>query len=1202
MYQLLSYIRHPLFYTVLGLVALTVLIWELGPVLALGSWRPLEAPLVRLLLIGLILLIVVLRWVWRRIKARRASRKLMEGLREAPSSADAGPTASEQELAQLSKRFDEAVETLRKMRSSGKGGGLSGLLARTGRQYLYELPWYVFIGPPGSGKTTALVNSGLRFPLADMAGGAQAIKGVGGTRNCDWWFTDEAVLIDTAGRYTTQDSDQQVDRAAWQGFLDLLRKFRPRRPINGILLVVSAEDLLTQSPQERAQHAAAARARIEELYERLQVRFPVYLLLTKVDLLAGFTEFFADLGKEERAQVWGATFPYAERPEDLDPVAALEREWQALQTRIFERQPVRLRDEGDLGKRALIFGFPQQLAALRPALADYLGQAFTPSRYGVPPLLRGVYMTSGTQEGRPIDRVIGNVARAFGFEGNPLGMQAGQGRSFFLTRLLNDVIFAERDIAGTNLKWERRRQMGRLAGYATCTIVGIGLFVLWTISFTRNNAFVNDVATRGEYLREEVAQLPTRPDSQVTSLLPTLDAVRRAPNVSGGSGGVPLSMTFGLYQGEKLQAGADYAYRNLLRDSFLPRLIYRMEDRLRSIPASDLEPTYEVLKVYLMLQDRRHLDPEYASALVELDWDQSLPRDVTREQRNALRQHLHNLFAMPDYASPVPADQELVAQARGTLRQFALPHRVYSRMKREGIGEQYPVFSILTKGGPNASLVFERASGKPLSEGVQGIYSHDGYHQSFQKRVGELSKQLAAEEPWVLGIEAAEGGRQDRVASSGADDIAEAVRRLYLQDYARAWDSFISDIRVKRPSSLTEGIQISRILSAPDSPLTSLMRGLVRETTLIKATEEKDLADRTSDRIDEQRRRLGRLFGGGDVPGTVEVAAGKVVESIVDDRFDALRHWVRGPGDGVPPPMDSALNLLNEVYLMLSRAETALQGGNPPPPSEAPARVKAEAARMPEPFKAVVDELTTAGTALILGQTRQNLSRGIAQSFGDFCVQAISGRYPFAANSVRDVTSDDFAALFGPGGMIENYFNSSLAPYVDTSTRPWSLRRVEGVPMGASGALAHFEHADTIKRVFFRGGGQATYRYEFRPLRMDAGIQRFQVDVDGQVVSYSHGPVVPRWVTWPGTGGTSIVRVTVDPPGPTGTGFSVQGPWALLRLFDRARVERLAQPEKMVVTFTFDGREISFDVTAGSVQNPYGLDAIRRFQCPRGLG
>jgi type VI secretion system protein ImpL len=118
---------------------------------------------------------------------------------------------------------------------------------KTGRgQYLYQLPWYIIIGPPGSGKTTALINSGLRFPL-----GAGKVRGVGGTRNCDWWFTDEAVLLDTAGRYTTQDSHEEVDRAAWRGFLDLLKKHRRRRPINGAFIAISLADLMQQREEER---------------------------------------------------------------------------------------------------------------------------------------------------------------------------------------------------------------------------------------------------------------------------------------------------------------------------------------------------------------------------------------------------------------------------------------------------------------------------------------------------------------------------------------------------------------------------------------------------------------------------------------------------------------------------------------------------------------------------------------------------------------------------------------------------------------------------------------------------------------------------------------------------------------------------------------------------------------------------------------
>lgn len=1200
MSKIFGFLFHPLLVGLVGLIAAALVIWYVGPLIAIGSVRPLEPEWVRWLLIALIVLIAVGRRLWRALKARLASRKLMDGLTKAPVKT-AGPSESQQELQLLGERFEEAVATLRKVRLAGRSGGLSALIARSSSQYLYELPWYVFIGPPGSGKTTALINSGLKFPLAEKLG-SQAIKGVGGTRNCDWWFTDEAVLIDTAGRYTTQDSDENVDRAAWTGFLDLLKKFRPRRPINGILLIISAGDLLTQSPRERAAHAEAARARIEELYERLNIRFPVYVLVTKTDLLAGFTEFFADLGKEERAQVWGMSFPYSQDENAPDPLPTLDAEWNALLRRLFDRQPQRMRDERDVSKRALIFGFPQQVAALKPAVQDFLGQVFVTSRFGKAPLLRGVYFTSGTQEGRPIDRVIGSVARAFGFDGNPLAMQTGSGRSYFLTRLLDDVIFEEQALAGTNLKWERRRAMLKWTAYASCAVLGLGLLIAWFISFGRNNSYVADVGAQTARVREEVATLSARPDTNVVALLPALDAVRRAPQTAALIDGVPLSMQFGLYQGDKLQAASDQAYRNLLRSAFLPRLIYRVEDQLRAIPASDLEQTYEWLKVYLMLQDRTHLDADYAAAAIEFDWDASLPRDVSTDQRADLSGHLRNLLALDDYSSPLPPDPLLVAGARSALTRFALPQRVYSRLKREGLGTEFPEFSVAAKAGPNAPLVFERTSGQSLSKGVPGLYSFDGYHSGVLGRVADLSRQLAAEEPWVLGTGDDTGAADAARAMLGNDELSAAVRRLYLQDYVRVWEEFIADVRLKRAGSLSESIQIARILSAPDSPIPLLMKAIVRETTLATKQEaEKDLGDKAVDKLAEQKRRLGKMFGSAPAQPPPGDAAGKTIESIVDDRFAALRYWVMGPGGGAPAPMDGALTLVNDVYVMLSNTETALQGGNPPPPSEAPARVKAEAARMPEPFRNMLQELSATGTSLVLGATRTNLSKGIAGSFGDFCAQAINGRYPFSSGSARDVTADDFAALFAPGGKIDQYFQTALAPYVDTGTRPWSLKKVEGVPMGYAGSLANFERADAIKKIFFRVGSSPAYRYEFKPVRMDAGITRFLLDVDGQSISYSHGPVAPKWVSWPGTAGTSIVRLTVEPAGPSGSGYTTEGPWALFRLFDKAKVERTAQPEKMFVSFTLDGREVRFEVTAGSVQNPYGLAELRSFQCPRSL-
>ena len=218
-------------FAVLGLVLLLVVVWLLGPYFAFGSAKPMESVTGRVIATLVVLVAWFAAMLWRTWRETRGSQKLVAEVTQqadAPVVSAARPAESA-DVSQLRQRFDDAVTRLKKDR---RGGG-----------NLYRLPWYVIIGPPGSGKTTALVNSGLRFPMEQEVG-RRAIKGVGGTRNCDWWFTDEAVLLDTAGRYTTQDSDRIADGEGWSQFLQLLKRHRRRRPINGVLVAYSASDLL----------------------------------------------------------------------------------------------------------------------------------------------------------------------------------------------------------------------------------------------------------------------------------------------------------------------------------------------------------------------------------------------------------------------------------------------------------------------------------------------------------------------------------------------------------------------------------------------------------------------------------------------------------------------------------------------------------------------------------------------------------------------------------------------------------------------------------------------------------------------------------------------------------------------------------------------------------------------------------------------
>jgi len=189
------------------LALLSVAIYFLGGSLSLAGVTPLEQTEVRIaVIIGIFVLFFLITFL-RHWLARRANAKLINSMLANDELVSMGPDRSADEVELIRERFEAALKKLRDNPLDGKKS----------RNYLFELPWYIIIGPPGTGKTTILRNSGLEFPLSED--GQDAIQGIGGTRNCDWWISNGAVLIDTAGRYTTQDVNQGIDSAAWNGFL-----------------------------------------------------------------------------------------------------------------------------------------------------------------------------------------------------------------------------------------------------------------------------------------------------------------------------------------------------------------------------------------------------------------------------------------------------------------------------------------------------------------------------------------------------------------------------------------------------------------------------------------------------------------------------------------------------------------------------------------------------------------------------------------------------------------------------------------------------------------------------------------------------------------------------------------------------------------------------------------------------------------------
>jgi type VI secretion system protein ImpL len=1152
------------FLVFIGLVLLSLFIWFAGPYFAFADFKPLDPPLARIIAIGVLLVLWALSLLLKVWRAMRASNKLAQAVASPGAESRDGAT---RESIQLRERFEEALATLKK--------------SQTGSKNLYELPWYVIIGPPGSGKTTALINSGLKFPL-EQRFGREALRGVGGTRNCDWWFTDEAVLLDTAGRYTTQDSDAAADSAGWAEFLNLLTKYRKRRPLNGVIVTVSASDLMINSAPEREANVAAVRRRLDELNRHLKVRLPVYLLVTKCDLISGFSEYFDDLGAEGRAQVWGMTFP-PERSGAGTAAEDFQPEFDALVERLNQRLFARVEEERDTRRRTAVFAFPQQLAGLRSFLNAFVTEVFAATRFDGRLLLRGVYFTSGTQEGTPIDRLMAAIGRGFAVTPDALSTgAAGRGKAYFIESFLRDVMFPEAGLAGVNRGRELRMAALQLSAYSAFLLfAAIGVIAL-SISFSRNKSYLGDVSKAMD--QSSAAGLPTAQQA-LADIVPTLDALRSVSEVANRyQGQLAWSMRFGLFQASAVGAAARAAYQRELNAALLPRIGNELKQRLESAAAQP-DILYQYLKAYLMLGEPQHLDKQQLLFLIGLDWQDLF--SAQPEILQALTVHLKSLIEDQDKLRPLPLDETLVAQARNTVRQASLAQLMYDQLKLTRVDDTSHDLRLDIAAGVHAEVALMRKSGRSLSEPVPGLYTRAVFDQI--KVMGTLSLVTQfSQDNWVMGDSAFDAPSISRMGSQVMD--------LYANEYIKTWDGILNDIKVVPLKNLGQTSQVLGLIGGPTSVLRGFLATVEANTNLTKPLEGAPDASSLASAAQKYINPLTKMLGGGKAaPG------GPTPAERITAHFASINALVAGPPGNAP--IDGVTAQIAQIQQKISGMGTGVGETNPldalskSGQGGALKSLQFQASTLPQPVGAIVADVGGRSEVLAQDQARGELDQRYREEIIKPCEQITAGRYPFSIASGIDVPLADFGRLFGVGGIFDVFFKENLAPLVDVTRSPWVWRAGGSGPAGASSPmLRQFELVGQIREKYFGPAGQSPeQQFTLTPGELDVNAARFTLEVDGQSLDYRHGPIRSVPAKWPGPSPGSASVAFEDATGAR-PNLTFQGPWAWFRLLDAGSV-RAESDVRFTASFQVAGHRAAVIVEPTSIRNPYQTPLVRQFRC-----
>lgn len=1215
MRRVLRFLIDPRTLSVIGIAALAAF-------LLLGAVAMEIRLLYAVLAIASVIALVALVWLIRRLRTRVAEKKL-SGALEAQAEKGADPTRKA-ELDELRSSLSQAIQTIK----TSKLGHMSGSRA------LYELPWYMIIGNPAAGKSSAVLNSGLQFPFAEK--GSSVVQGVGGTRNCDWFFTTEGILLDTAGRYSVHEED----RSEWFGFLDLLKRYRSKAPINGIVVAVSIPELLSARADVAIKLAKSLRQRVQELTERLEIFAPVYVMFTKADLITGFAQFFEDSEGVERDRVWGATLPY-DPQEKSDPMAQFEVRFDELYAGLKEMSvaQVSMRRGGKTSPEVL--AFPLEFAAIKPTVRAFLSTLFELNPFQYKPVFRGFYFTSALQEGAVRSISTERISTRFGLKLNhrndaPRDLQSQHG--FFLRDLFSKVIFADKGAVRQFTSPVKTRL--RYAAFFSFVLV-LGLMLGgWAWSYMGNRQLLANVQSDLDQ-----AMKVQQGQSDLATRFKALGILQdRIEQLSKFRSDRPLSLSLGLYQGNYMQDRLQTEYYAGLRQILLTPVAANLEEFLREASAhaeglratpnqeeqapkvvnaverssqsdqlfagsspSNSQDVYNALKTYLMLGDKRRAETAHLTDQVSRFWRVWLEAnrgDMPRDEmiRDAERMLSFYLSHVGDDSWPMlrTSNLLLIDQTRENLRKVVkgMParERVYGEIKARAATRFAPM---------TVSRILGADAGAGLIAGsyaISGAFTREAWEQYVDKAVRDAATQESSSTDWVLNVAA----NDDLTLEGSPEQIRKLLVGMYKQEYIKEWQQFLQGVAIREMTGFDQAVSAMDNLGDPqNSGLRKLLETVYEQTSwdnpaLINAGLSK-AAPGVMDKVKSLWSRttsvpVDVLTAGADAQ-MPQLSVGPVAREFAG----VARIMMNRDGATL---LKGYLDTLSKLRTRFNQIKNE---GDPGPGSRQLMQqtIEGNGSELAVALKYVDEQMLTGmegaqrqvlrpllvrpllqGYAVIIKPASAELNKVWDAQVYQLFQRTLVNKYPFDARAKVEASATEIAQVFGPEGAVSQYVTSALGPLVVRrgdmlSPRVWGeegLRLSPELVRGFGGWVAPLAGGAASGAT-----AQQQTLFQIQP-RPSPGVTEYTIDIDGQRLNYRNTPAQWSNFVWPnqqGTPGAKVVAQSFD-------GRSVElvnepGNFGLERLVNTAKREK--HPDgSFELTWGRDGVAVS--VLLRIVQSP----------------
>ena len=1140
-----------------------------------------------LVLAGVLLTFMLLRFLFRWWQDWRARK----------NQAAADPTPEDVEATAMDRVFASATSIIvRRWMGGGRGA--------------YGLPWYLVIGPKHSGKSSIIDSSDLRFPIDHEISSEIAALGPSQAADAVRWRVagNEAVLIDVNGDFFGESRENDsVRQVIWSRFLDNLHALRPRRPVNGAILALDFAEFAAMSYGERERLAADVRREFNEIVERLGTEITIHIVFTKIDLAAGFLDYFDSLTSAEREKLFGFHFLYEGKhttswtEQFAESYKEYIKEFQLhLKKWVFTLKNTRNRQEA--------FSLFRTFLGLEVPLTTFLNDALAPDKFTMAPLVRGIYFASTRQENVPRNLFLESVSERYNIHPPLYGSSQAASYPFFVNGILRQAVFPEAGLAGKNVRAERRyKQSSALAA-------GLGVFALFAGSFywfdrqSTNLALAQEVLERTRDFSESDLSGPVDPTG--ASYLDPLGTLREATFTFGDYANVnPVGAQLSLYQGGKIGPIADTAYRTVLNEQFAPTLVAGLAQRLRDVCPKGSDAELDLLRVYRMLGDLEGRDNRVVSSYFTALWQQAFIEDAAKQ--TALGEHLNHMLNRAPQAYDI--DEMLLASSHQNLSGLAPFQRVYASLRALAERQLPTPLEFRASTGAAFDIVYEARetanNGGRAAADLRGGQENDpcgviGLAQ-FERDLFEIPRfftkkeffdfflpqnervaRVAADDLWVLGqLETTEYSEADY------DAIQDALREAYIDDYIDVWRDSLNAMRVRPFNDIRDANTILFHLSSNNNPIRRIAQ-FVRDNTEIYENEtvllDEEAAAATDLPFDPDREaglRINASFAAIHrmLDETTEAGATNLEE--VQVALVALYDYVKSVHDA-PSPNARALELA------IQRAE--LKGDDPI------FVLQRIAERAPAPFDTHLQTVAQQSWQVIMSAATEELNRRWHQEIYGEYQRLIAGKYPFDRASASDIPLDDFETFFRPGGLLDTFYNEELLTFVDETTG--QPREIDGQSLVVDPEFTRqLRSAIEITRNFFDQDGEVSLSFQASTVSISSNLSRAILNFEGQLVSSSHGPSRPITIVWPNIiDGPVASRIDVSPlRGSRGqVARQWDGPWSWLRLYDSASKSNLSNNSVDISFGNADGQSVTFRLRAEARVNLFFNSPLTDFGLP----